>query len=136
MTKNIAASVRARLLVIAKAENTDFNQILMRFALERILYRLSQSQHADHFLFKGALLFNLWYDMPHRSTRDADLLGFGSSDLKSLGLTFRDIAKVKVDDGIIFDPSTITIEEIRKDADYAGARVLITGKIDKARCKT
>jgi hypothetical protein len=136
MNKNLAASVRARLLNIAKAEGTDFNQVLVRFALERMLYRLSQSEHADQFLLKGALLFTLWYDMPHRPTRDADLLGFGPSDLESIAQTFRDIAGVDVDDGIIFDPATVTVEEIRKDAGYAGARVLITGDLAKARCKT
>jgi predicted nucleotidyltransferase component of viral defense system len=55
MIKDLAASVRARLLNIAKAQGVDFNQVLVRFALERILYRLSQSAHADHFLLKGAL---------------------------------------------------------------------------------
>ena len=64
MNKDLAASVRARLLNIAKAQGADFNQVLVRFALERILYRLSQSAHADHFLLKGALLFTLWYDLP------------------------------------------------------------------------
>jgi predicted nucleotidyltransferase component of viral defense system len=136
MNKNLAASVRARLLNIAKAEGTDFNQVLVRFALERMLYRLSQSEHADRFLLKGALLFTLWYDMPHRPTRDADLLGFGSSDLESIAQTFRDIAGVEVDDGITFDPATVSVEEIRKEAGYAGARVLITAEIAKARCKT
>ncbi len=136
MTKNLAASVRTRLLTIAKSQGVDFNQMLVRFALERILYRLSQSAHADRFLLKGALLFNLWYDMPHRPTRDADLLGFGPSDLESISQTFRDIAGVEVEDGIIFDPATVSVEEIRKDAGYAGARVLITGEIAKARCKT
>jgi hypothetical protein len=80
----VAASVRARLLNVAKAQGVDFNQVLVRFALERILYRMTQSQHADRFLLKGALLFTLWYDMPHRATRDADLLGFGASDLDSV----------------------------------------------------
>ena len=136
MNKDLAASVRARLLNIAKAQGADFNQVLVRFALERILYRLSQSAHADHFLLKGALLFTLWYDMPHRTTRDADLLGFGASDLESIAQTFRDIASVEVDDGIVFDPASLSVEEIRKDAGYAGARVLITGEIAKARCKT
>ncbi|MGB9496164.1 MAG: nucleotidyl transferase AbiEii/AbiGii toxin family protein [Azonexus sp.] len=136
MIKDLAASVRARLLNIAKAQGVDFNQVLVRFALERILYRLSQSAHSDHFLLKGALLFTLWYDMPHRTTRDADLLGFGSSDLESVAQTFRDIASVEVEDGIVFDPATVSVEEIRKDAGYAGARVLITGEIAKARCKT
>jgi len=136
MNKNLAASVRARLLNVAKAQGVDFNQVLIRFALERILYRMSQSAHADRFLLKGALLFTLWYDMPHRATRDADLLGFGPSDLESIAQTFRDIAGVEVDDGITFDPASVTVEEIRKDAGYAGTRVFIAGEIAKARCKT
>jgi predicted nucleotidyltransferase component of viral defense system len=136
MSKDLASSVRARLLNIAKAQGVDFNQVLVRFALERMLYRLSQSAHADRFLLKGALLFTLWYDMPHRATRDADLLGFGASDLASVAQTFRDIASVDVADGMRFDPASVTAQEIRKDALYAGARVLISGEIAKARCKT
>jgi hypothetical protein len=136
MTKDLAASVRARLLNIAKSEGSNFNQLLVRYALERFLYRLSQSPHADRFLLKGALLFTLWYDMPHRPTRDADLLGFGPSDLQSIGQTFREIASIAVDDGITFDPESVTAEDIRKEAGYAGARVVIAGELAKARCKT
>ncbi len=132
---NVAASVRARLLNVAKAQGVDFNQVLVRFALERILYRMTQSQHADRFLLKGALLFTLWYDMPHRATRDADLLGFGARDLASVAETFRDIAAVAVDDGIAFDPASVTVEEIRKEAGYGGVRVIIAGELAKARCK-
>ncbi|HOV18359.1 nucleotidyl transferase AbiEii/AbiGii toxin family protein [Ottowia sp.] len=133
---NVAASVRARLLNVAKAQGVDFNQVLVRFALERILYRMTQSQHADRFLLKGALLFTLWYDMPHRATRDADLLGFGASDLASMAETFRDIAAVAVDDGIVFDPASVTADDIRKEAGYGGVRVIIAGELAKARCKT
>ncbi|MEZ5455049.1 MAG: nucleotidyl transferase AbiEii/AbiGii toxin family protein [Lysobacteraceae bacterium] len=133
---NIAASVRARLLNLAKVQGSDFQQMLVRFALERFLYRLSQSPHADRFLLKGALLFTLWYDMPHRATRDADLLGFGASDLESITQSFRDIASVAVDDGIVFDPASVTAEEIRKEAGYAGARILINGELARARCRT
>lgn len=133
---DIAASVRARLLNAAKAQGVDFNQVLVRFALERILYRLSRSEHADRFLLKGALLFTLWYDMPHRATRDADLLGFGASDLASVTRTFRDIASVAVDDGIVFDPASVVATDIRKEAGYAGARIVINGELARARCKT
>jgi predicted nucleotidyltransferase component of viral defense system len=136
MQSNLAASVRARLLNIAKTEKTDFNQVLVRYALERFLYRLSKSAHADRFLLKGAMLFNLWYDMPHRPTRDADLLGFGASDLDSIGQTFRDIVAVDVADGIVFDPASIQVEEIRKSAGYAGARVIVAAELARARCKT
>lgn len=135
-TPNTAVSVRARLLNVAKAQGVDFNQVLVRFALERILYRLTQSPHADRFVLKGALLFTLWYDMPHRATRDADLLGFGSSDLTSVAQVFRDIAAVPVDDGIVFDPASVTVEEIRKEAGYGGVRVVIAGDLARARCKT
>lgn len=127
MSPNLAASVRARLLNLAKAEGSDFNQLLVRFALERILYRLAQSQYADRYLLKGALLFTLWYDMPHRATRDADLLGFGASDLESVAQVFREIAAVAVDDGIVFDPDSVIVEEIRKETDYGGVRVVIAG---------
>jgi predicted nucleotidyltransferase component of viral defense system len=136
MSKDLAASVRARLLNISKADKTDFNQVLVRYALERLLYRLSQSSHADTFVLKGALLFAIWYDLPHRSTRDADLLGFGASDLVSIGQTFRDIASVQVADGIVFDPASVSVEEIRKDAGYAGARVMIDAELARAKCRT
>ncbi|MDI1267502.1 MAG: nucleotidyl transferase AbiEii/AbiGii toxin family protein [Polaromonas sp.] len=136
MSKDLAASVRARLLNVAKAEQSDFNGVLVRYALERLLYRLSQSAHAERFLLKGAMLFTLWYDMPHRPTRDVDLLGFGASDLPSIEQTFRDIVSVVDEDGIRFDPDSVTAEEIRKEAGYAGARVLISAELAGARVKT
>ncbi len=77
--RNVAASVRARLLNKARAEKLDFNLLLTRYALERMLYRLSVSEQRGQFLLKGALLFDLWFDVPHRPTHDADLLGFGRS---------------------------------------------------------
>ena len=135
MTQDMAASVRARLLNLAKAEGSDFNQVLVRYTLERLLYRLSQSAHADRFVLKGALLFTLWYDMAHRPTRDADLLGFGASDLASIGQMFRGIAAVAVEDGIVFDPASVKVEDIRKESGYSGARVLITGELAQARCR-
>ncbi|RYH30721.1 MAG: nucleotidyl transferase AbiEii/AbiGii toxin family protein [Alcaligenaceae bacterium] len=136
MGQDLAASVRARLLNIAKAEQTDFNAVLVRYALERFLYRLSQSAHADHFVLKGAMLFNLWYAMPHRPTRDVDLLGFGASDLGAIAQAFREIVSVVADDGMVFDAASVSVEEIRKSAGYAGARVLVSAELARARCKT
>ena len=134
MTRDRAASVRARLLNVAKATGTDFNLVLVRFALERLLFRLSTSAHSDRFVLKGALLFTLWYDLPHRATRDADLLGFGPSDTGSMAGVFRDIASVAVDDGIVFDPASVRVGVIRKDAGYGGVRVTLNGKLANARC--
>jgi hypothetical protein len=121
--KNKAASIRARLLTVAKAEKSDFDQVLVRFALERILYRLGQSTYADRFLLKGALLFALWYDLPHRPTRDADLLGFGSPQPEEIKTIFTHIASIDADDGIRFNVAKLKVEDIRKAAAYSGFRV-------------
>ncbi len=134
--KDLAASVRARLLNKAKAEQTDFNAMLLRYAQERLLYRLSQSAHADRFLLKGALLFTLWYDLPHRPTRDVDLLGFGPSDLESVAQTFREIAAVEVADGLVFDPASVSAQDIRNEANYPGARVHVGGALAGAQLRT
>lgn len=136
MAQDLAASVRARLLTIAKAERTDFNAVLVRYALERFLYRLSQSAHANLLVLKGAMLFNLWYAMPHRSTRDVDLLGFGASDLGSIAQAFREIVSVAANDGLLFDAASVNVQEIRKSAGYAGARVLVSAELARASCKT
>jgi predicted nucleotidyltransferase component of viral defense system len=135
MAQDLAASVRARLLAIAKAEQTDFNAVLVRYALERFLYRLGQSGHADRFVLKGAMLFNLWYAMPHRPTRDVDLLGFGASDLDSIAQAFGEIVSIAAEDGMEFDPTSVSVEEIRKSAGYSGARVLVAAELARARCK-
>ena len=131
---NLGASVRARLLDRARAEKTEFGLMLTRFALERLLYRLSISSHRDQFLLKGALLFDLWFHEPHRPTRDADFLGFGPADLPSLETVFREICAIQVEDGIAFDPVSVKATEIRKDANYAGVRVTLLGLLDRARC--
>lgn len=123
----------ARLLNLAKLRGDDHNLLLNRFALERLLYRLSRSAYADSFLLKGALLFSLWYGEPHRPTRDADLLGFGSDDAAHLATVFRDIAAIDLDDGIVFDPLSVRADAIRQDNAYGGIRVRLVVRIGSAR---
>jgi len=132
--KNMGASVRARLLNKARVDNLDFNLLLTRYALERLLYRLSVSRERDQFLLKGALLFDIWFDVPHRPTHDADFLGFGSAEIPRIEELFRDISKADFDDGIVFLPDSVKANEIRKDANYAGVRVTLMGLVDGARC--
>lgn len=130
---NLGASVRAQLLNRAKAQNVEFNLVLTRFALERLLYRLSVSEYRDQFLLKGALLFDLWFDEPHRPTRDVDFLGFGSADISSLENVFREVVIIPAEDGLVFDPFTVKVAEIRKEANYAGIRVTLIGTLSGAR---
>lgn len=133
MTTGRAASIHARLLNRAKERGEDFNLLLTRYAIERFLYRLSQLPAREVLLLKGALLFDLWFDVPHRPTRDADFLGFGPKDAEALATTIRAICAVSVDDGMLYDPDSITVEEIREDARYGGLRVRLLGKLGNAR---
>ncbi len=133
MSRNLAASIRARLKQRADATKQDFNLTLTHYGLERLLYRLSISPHAGNYLLKGALLFSLWYDEPHRPTRDVDLLGFGPDDIGTAVAAFRDICSVAVEDGIVFDPESVKGSVIRKDAGYGGVRIDLQAKLDGAR---
>lgn len=130
---NPAASVRARLRMLAMAEGIDFGAILTRYGLERILYRLSISEDRDSFLLKGALLFDVWFDTSTRPTRDIDLLGFGPADDGRIADVFRHACAAIVDDGIAFDPTSVSTTDIRKTAGYPGIRVTMHGDLDGAR---
>jgi len=132
--RNVSASVRARLLVRARAERLDFSRVLTRYALERFLYRLGISKHADNFFLKGALLFDLWFDVPLRPTRDIDLLGFGLAEAPHLVAAMEDLCLLEVDDGVHFDENSLQSREIRKEANYAGIRVSLSAYIGQARC--
>ncbi len=134
MTGNLSASILSRLLNLAKQRGDDYSLLLNRFALERLLARVSTSRHVDRFLLKGALLFALWYDTPHRPTRDADLLGFGPDDEANLMATFREVAAMDLDDGIVFDPESVKADAIREDNTYGGTRITLVARIGSARC--
>ena len=121
---NIGASVRARLLDRARREGADFQNILTRYALERLLYRLSVSAARDRFVLKGAMLFAAWLDEPFRPTGDLDLLGFGDDGAEQIAVTFCEIGAVRVaDDGVAFDLEALTATAIREGAGYGGVRV-------------
>jgi predicted nucleotidyltransferase component of viral defense system len=132
---NIAASIRQRLLNLARERGEDFQQLLVSYALERVLYRLANSRHRDRFVLKGALLFRLWFDLTQRPTRDADFLGFGNAEPEEFAAVFREIAEMTMaeDDGLIFDATSVHVVDIRKVAGYPGVRVSMTAILDVAR---
>lgn len=132
--KNVGASVRQRLLNVSRERNTDFGVILSNYALERFLYRLGLSEHKDRFVLKGAMLFRIWSDEPHRATRDLDLLAFGSPSGEEIGLLFRDICDVNVEnDGVEFRTDGLRTEDIREGQQYHGVRVRFNAVIAGAR---
>lgn len=131
--RNLAASVRQRLLNIAKRNGEAFDLVLTRYALERLLYRLGNSRYHNQFLLKGAMLFAVWGGAPHRPTRDLDLLGFGPNDLPQVQAVFQNICQVPVEpDGLEFLPDTVRVSEIREDQEYQGVRVLFDAKLENA----
>ena len=132
--RNIAASVRNRLLKVAKENQKDFNLLVTRYCIERLMYRLSISEYVDRFLLKGALLFDLWFDIPHRPTRDADFLGLGPSDIATIRNTFKEICDIGIKDGVTFKSETVDVKEIRKEANYPGLRVTLLAMIESMRC--
>lgn len=130
---DVAASVRARLLAIARRRGVEFQLVLSEFAIERLLYRLGISPHADRFVLKGAMLFKLWSDGRHRATWDLDLLGRGASTVADVVAVIRDLCSIGVDDGIAFDADSIAAEEIRAGDEYAGVRVRLAAGLAGAR---
>ena len=131
--RNIGASVRQRLLNLAHARGQPMELLLTRYALERLLHRLSLSPHRERFVLKGAMLLVTWFDEPHRATRDVDLLGYGDAAAAALLDTFREIMAVQVDDGVSFDLKSLQIEAIREEVEYGGSRLRTTAALAGAR---
>ena len=133
-TKNIEHSVRQRLLDVSKKRKIDYQFCLTHYTLERFLYRLSRSLHAEKFVLKGALLLMSWTNEPYRPTRDLDLLAYGDASPDNLKTVITEICLSEVEpDGLIFDTESLTIEEIREDLDYDGYRVKIPVYLGKVR---
>lgn len=133
MTKNVPASIRQKLLNKSNTEKRPFNEVLQYFAMERFLYRLSKSQHAEKFILKGALMLRVWKSSEYRPTMDIDMLGKISNEIDAVTQQIKNIIDTPVEpDGITFDEQSITAEKITEDADYEGIRVSFKGKLDNA----
>ena len=131
---NVAASVRRRLQAVAQSTGRPFQEVLQYYAMERFLYRLAQSPHADRFVLKGALMFNAWRAPTSRPTKDIDLLGRMENSTGALAAAMRDVCRQTVeDDGLVFDHESIEGAVIKEDADYEGVRVTFRGSLQNAR---
>lgn len=132
----LAVSVQTRLVRHAKAIEMDPNLVLARFAIERFLYRLSRSPHAERFVLKGALLMLVWLGETIRPTRDADLLGFGELSEQSLARIFGEVCAAHVEpDGLNYLPSSIRVTPIRQEDPYGGLRATFQALLGKARLR-
>jgi predicted nucleotidyltransferase component of viral defense system len=133
-SKGLARSVHVRLVRHAQATGVDPNLVLTRYAVERFLYRLSRSPHADRFVLKGALLMLVWLGETLRPTSDADLLGFGDLSEEALGRILKDIAAQAVEpDAVEFLADSVRVAPIRVEDDYGGWRATIQARVGAAR---
>ena len=132
--QNVSASVRQRLLNRSKADKRSFNELLQYYAMERFLYRLSLSDHAQHYILKGALMLRAWKSPEFRPTMDIDMLGKTGNEEENITAQIRDILAVEIEpDGLTFDSDSIQTERITEDADYEGIRVRFRGALGTAR---
>jgi predicted nucleotidyltransferase component of viral defense system len=134
-TSAIGASVRSRLANLARAKGINLELLLVRYTLERLLYRLGESDYRSRFILKGAMLQTVWLDDLFRPTRDLDLLAYGDSGTEHVKTVFAEILSIKSDDGIAFDIESLSVEPIREQSDYGGLRVETTARLASTRIK-
>lgn len=133
--RNMAASVRGRLFNLSRETGQPLDLLLTRYALERLLFRLTQAGHANRFALKGAMLMTSWIDDPFRPTRDIDLLGFGNPEADAMLALFGEICRIEIDDGVQFDAEALSITANRDDLAYGGLRLQTYARIDGAKVR-
>lgn len=134
ISTGIAASVLARLKNEADRSGEAFNPLLARYVGFRFLYRISQSSLNEQFLIKGATMFLVWTGSQHRPTRDIDLLLLSESEVKDLAEAFKEICQIPcLEDGVKFDPESVSAQPIREDNAYGGTRVTLVGRLGSAK---
>lgn len=120
---------------LSRSTGRPFESLLVHYALERLLYRLTRTEHAERFVLKGAMLLTTWLEIPLRATRDIDFLGFGEPSAEGMLQVFRDVLAVEGKDSVVFDVEGLKVDRIREEAAYGGLRLQTTALIDKARVK-
>lgn len=131
--KDLAASVRQRLLNLSRTKGQIFDVVLVTYGLERLIYRLSISDHRNNFVLKGGMLVTFWTEDENRVTRDADFLAHGESTEAHLKTVFTEVMNIQVDDGIVFDAAALAAAPIRADQEYGGMRLKTIAHIGTTR---
>jgi predicted nucleotidyltransferase component of viral defense system len=130
---NLAVSARARLTQRARERRESAQFVMTRYAIERLLYRLSLSPFREAFVLKGAMLFSLWAPTPYRATGDLDLLGFGDNSPARVAEIFREVLEIPSEDGVIFKPETLRAAAARAEDEYSGVSLDVQAELAGAR---
>jgi predicted nucleotidyltransferase component of viral defense system len=132
--KNTSVSVKQKLLNYARQNSLELNSVLLQYIQERFLFRISKSKYSNNFILKGALLF-LAHDVSRfRPTKDIDLLGSAiPSKTDTLKKIFEEIASINYDDGLAYNPGSVSAEEIVEQDEYHGIRIKLSASLGTAR---
>jgi Nucleotidyl transferase AbiEii toxin, Type IV TA system len=133
--RNAAHSIAQRLLNVSKKNRDEYTLICMRFATERLLYRIGQSEYFQKFILKGATLFLAWYGHGYRTTKDVDLLGLGKPDTGRLMEIFKELCLIDTStvDGLVFLPDSVRATPIQNQEEYHGIRINLRVMMERAR---
>lgn len=134
---DVPDSVRQRLRNLSVESQENLQVVLIRYATERLLYRLSISEHAEQFVLKGAWLFYVW-GVARRATKDVDFLASIPNRADTVEEIFKQVvgSKVPQSDGLSFDLGSFSSRDIQLDAEYSGIRLRLVAKLGKTRIQT
>ena len=136
MNEALAQSVKQRLLNKSKQESRPFNEVLQFYAMERYLYRLALSEHAQRFVLKGGLMLRVWESPITRPTMDIDFLAYSSNELEALKAIFQEVCRLNcAADGLVFDADGMQAQRIKEDADYEGVRLSFSATLGTAKVR-
>jgi len=136
MAKDIAHSIRSRLLKIARTTGKFNQDLLINYAMERCLYRLSLSEYADKMVLKGALMLHVLDENFSRATRDMDFIAYFSNTKDKIKKIFKSIMSTEViDDGLKFDVDDIDVNLTQLDSKEMGAKVTFWAFLGTARLR-
>lgn len=131
--KNIAVSVRARLLNLSRETRQSLDSLMEQYAMERFLDRLAKSPYRERFVLKGAQLFRIWGADQHRPTRDLDFLGYGESSELAIRKIFIELIVVAADPPDGLEWGEVKTGTIRDDVTYGGVRATLAANLAGAR---
>lgn len=127
-------SVKERLKSLRKETGKTFDELLILYGIERLLYRISMSEYRGHFILKGGALLYTLLDNKARMTRDIDMLARKLNNSKEHILSvMKEVCSIEVDDALTFDEGSMDLEDITQDAEYHGVRFVITAYLGKAK---
>ncbi len=130
---NIEKSIHAKLKMKAKDKKIDVNILMIRYALERFLFRLSLSDYKEKFILKGAMLFLMWSDESFRTTKDSDFLMLERVEKESIKEIIKEICSIvpEENDGMSYNEDSIIFQDIKKEQNYKGLRVTLKSFLGK-----